>query len=46
MGDFRLGVCKSCVKKDGEWFCTLAQRPYYAVLKCPLYALWKMVNGK
>lgn len=36
--------CPNCIKKDGEWFCTLAQKPYYAVQKCPKYALWKMVK--
>lgn len=44
MIELKLYPCKNCVKKDGEWFCTLAQKPYYAVQKCPVYALWKMVK--
>lgn len=44
MIDLKLSPCPNCIKKDGEWFCTLAQKPYYAVQKCPKYALWKMIK--
>lgn len=45
MIDLKMNPCPNCIKKDGEWFCTLTQKPYYAVQKCPKYALWKMVKG-
>ena len=42
--DLKLNPCPKCVKRDGEWFCMLAQKPYRAVQKCPKYALWKKVK--